>query len=87
MISLINRRNGLRRNGDSFMYYIGVDLGGTNIAVGIVSEDGKIIAKKSVKTLAERHFEEIIQDMADCALSLLKDVYKRQFSSRSACAG
>ena len=28
------------------MYYIGVDLGGTNIAVGIVDKEGKILAKK-----------------------------------------
>ena len=27
------------------MYYIGIDLGGTNIAVGLVSEDGKILRK------------------------------------------
>jgi len=55
------------------MYYVGVDLGGTNIAVGIVTYEGKIIAKKSVKTMAERPFEEIIKDMADCTLSLLKE--------------
>ena len=55
------------------MYYVGVDLGGTNIAVGIVTYEGKIIAKKSVKTMAERPFEEIIKDMADCTLALLKE--------------
>ena len=31
-------------------YKIGIDLGGTNIAVGIVTEEGEIAAKKSVKT-------------------------------------
>ncbi len=31
-------------------YAVGVDLGGTNIKVGIVSESGKIISKTSVKT-------------------------------------
>ena len=31
-------------------YYIGVDLGGTNIAAGIVNEDGEILFRKSVKT-------------------------------------
>lgn len=55
------------------MYYVGIDLGGTNIAVGIVTEDGKIIAKKSVKTLADRFFEEIIADMAECTLALLSE--------------
>ena len=28
------------------MYYLGVDLGGTNIFVGLVDENGKIISKK-----------------------------------------
>lgn len=55
------------------MYRIGVDLGGTNIAVGIVNEEGKIIAKKSVKTGSDRPFSEIMKDMADCILSLLKE--------------
>lgn len=32
------------------MYYLGVDVGGTNIAVGIVNEENKIIAKASQKT-------------------------------------
>ena len=27
------------------MYYLGVDLGGTNIFVGLVDENGKIISK------------------------------------------
>lgn len=31
-------------------YYIGVDVGGTNIACGVVGEDGKIIARSKVKT-------------------------------------
>lgn len=47
------------------MYYIGIDLGGTNIAVGLVSEDGKIVADMSVPTRAERDWREIVADMAD----------------------
>lgn len=46
------------------MYYIGVDLGGTNIAAGIVGSDYKIIKKGSVPTVASRDGEEIIKDMA-----------------------
>ena len=44
--------------------YIGIDLGGTNIAIGIVDDNGKIIAKNSTPTLAERGYKEIIKDMA-----------------------
>ena len=54
-------------------YKIGIDLGGTNIAVGIVTEDGAILAKKSVKTGSQRPFEEIVKDMADCTTSLLEE--------------
>lgn len=32
------------------MYYLGIDLGGTNVAAGVVSEDFKIAAKASVPT-------------------------------------
>ena len=32
------------------MYYLGIDLGGTNIAAGIVDEKYNIIKKKSVPT-------------------------------------
>lgn len=48
--------------------YIGIDLGGTNIAAGLVTEDGRIVAKDSVPTLKERHYSEIVKDMADLAV-------------------
>ncbi len=54
-------------------YKIGIDLGGTNIAVGIVTLDGAILAKKSVKTGAQRPFEDIVKDMADCTLAVLDE--------------
>ena len=47
------------------MYYIGIDLGGTNIAVGLVDDSGKILADLSVPTKAERNWREIVKDMAD----------------------
>ena len=52
------------------MFYIGIDLGGSNIKAGAVDADGKILAKGSVKTQAERPYEEICADMA----ALAKDV-------------
>lgn len=45
--------------------YIGVDLGGTNIAVGAVDSGGKILAKDSVPTLRGRGYREIVKDMAE----------------------
>ena len=44
--------------------YIGVDLGGTNIAIGIVSANGHILHQGSTPTLKERPIEEIVKDMA-----------------------
>ena len=46
------------------MYYIGVDLGGTNIAAGIVDEKGNLLRKASIPTGAEREADEVIKDMA-----------------------
>ena len=44
--------------------YIGIDLGGTNIAVGAVDGDGKMLAKDSLPTLSKRDYKEIVKDMA-----------------------
>lgn len=53
------------------MYTIGVDLGGTNIAVGICDQNLNIIEKASVPTGAERSGELIVKDMADLAAKLI----------------
>ncbi len=55
------------------MYSIGIDLGGTNIAAGVVDETGLIICKESVPTLRERSYQEIIKDMAMLALKLINE--------------
>lgn len=54
------------------MYKIGIDLGGTNIAAGIVDENYKIIAKGSVPTNADRDAELIIKDMGTLCNDLIK---------------
>ena len=45
-------------------YYIGIDLGGTNIVAGVVNESYEILAKASVKTNLPRPEQEIAADMA-----------------------
>ena len=53
------------------MYRIGIDLGGTNIAVGLVDEDYNIVVKKSTPTRAnERSADEIAKDMAALCVSV-----------------
>ncbi len=53
--------------------YIGIDLGGTNIAIGIVDNDGNILKKGSRPTERTRHYSEIVKDMAELSLELTKD--------------
>ncbi len=45
------------------MYRIGVDLGGTNIAVGLVDENNTILVKRSRPTNPKRSSEEIADDI------------------------
>lgn len=45
------------------MYVFGIDLGGTNIAVGLLNEKYEMIAHDSTPTLVERGFDAIIDDM------------------------
>ena len=54
------------------MYTIGVDLGGTNIAIGLCDENLKIVDKGSVPTKAAREPELIIKDMAELAGAIIK---------------
>ena len=46
------------------MYRIGVDLGGTNIAVGLVNEKMELVCKSSTPTGATRPGKEIVADIA-----------------------
>ena len=52
------------------MYYIGIDLGGTNIAAGIVDETGAIVCQTSTPTLKERPITEIMDDMTRLCFEL-----------------
>lgn len=47
------------------MYSIGIDLGGTNIKVGVVNEDFKIVGKSNIKTNLPRPAEEIADSIAE----------------------
>lgn len=54
-------------------YYIGIDLGGTNIKAGVVNENYEIIAKASTKTLCPRPAKEIADDMAKVSIEACKN--------------
>jgi len=53
--------------------YIGIDIGGTSVKVGIVNEDGKIIAKDSVATRVDKGVAVIMSDIVSLAKKLLKE--------------
>ena len=44
------------------MHYLGIDLGGTHIACGVVDEQGQIVAVCEAPTKPERPYQEVIAD-------------------------
>ncbi|MFI3226115.1 MAG: ROK family protein [Clostridia bacterium] len=54
-------------------YYLGIDLGGTNIAFGVADENKNLFVKHSIKTNAKRPYEEIIEDMAKTSIEFLQN--------------
>lgn len=55
------------------MYKIGVDLGGTNIAVGVIDSDNKIIGISKRKTNTPRPAKEIFDDINLCIADAITD--------------
>lgn len=53
-------------------YYIGIDLGGTNIVAGVVDEQFRLLAKANDKTRVGRPAKEIAQTMAQTAREAAK---------------
>lgn len=52
------------------MYYIGLDIGGTNLKAGAVDESGNIIGEASIPTGANRPQDEVFHDI----VSLIREV-------------
>ncbi|MGN1110465.1 MAG: ROK family protein [Oscillospiraceae bacterium] len=55
------------------MYNIGIDLGGTNIKVGLVDENYNIVAKASVKTNLPRPADEICGSIVEAVWTVLNE--------------
>ena len=53
--------------------YLGVDLGGTGIKIGLVDEKGSILHKDSCPTQAMEDYKIIVKDMADLIKKILND--------------
>src|SRR2546422_6753254 len=52
---------------------IGLDVGGTKIAAGLVTPDGKIIARRVMPTLTQRGGEAVLEDALALAASLREE--------------
>ena len=57
------------------MYYLGIDLGGTNIAAGVVNEQYQIIGRSKTKTHVPCSEEEMCSQLA--CFGRCKHCYKR----------
>lgn len=55
------------------MYYLGVDLGGTNISIGVVDENYNIVGRAVNPTGADRDYGDIIADMAKTAYEAIEN--------------
>ena len=55
------------------MYRIGIDLGGTNIAAGIVNSEFKIVAKASVPTVVTEGADKVASDIANLCKKITAD--------------
>ena len=55
------------------MYNIGIDLGGTNIKVGLVDENYRIVAKATAKTNLPRPAEEICDSIVETVWTVLNE--------------
>lgn len=65
------------------MYYIGIDLGGTNIKGGVMDEQGKVLISKSYKTISERGSNAVVDDM----IKLVEDIISSSKIKREEIGG
>ena len=54
-------------------YFIGIDLGGTNIKLGCFDEDLKLVSRTSVPTNVDMGPEAVIENMSAAAMDMIKD--------------
>lgn len=55
-------------------FFVGVDVGGTNIKLGIVDDSGQTVARNSVPTLEPQGPEEAMERVAACLDTMVEDI-------------
>lgn len=58
---------------ENVRYFIGIDLGGTNVATAVVDQNGKIYGRGHRKTMPNRPTEELFADIAAAAREAVTD--------------
>ena len=56
------------------MFYIGIDVGGTGIKLGVTDESGRILSKSETPTLVGRPYQDIIRDMGQYILKTVAEI-------------
>jgi len=63
------------------MYYVGVDIGGTEIKAGLVSEKAEIILKKSISTPKNADYTILAKSIAELVYTIISDVTMAEVKS------
>ena len=62
-----------RANASADQSVVGIDLGGTNMMIGIVDPSGQVVARKKVDTDATKGADDVIQRMAMAVSAVISD--------------
>ena len=60
------------------MYYVGIDMGGMSIKIGICDSEGKLFMKRSIPTRCQDGADAIVHDMVDGYKALVKEFGDRK---------
>lgn len=69
----MSRKNFWHWKGEIKMYAVGADIGGTAVKIGILNEDGKIIAKSQIPTRQDNKCGFVLKDTADEIKRLMEE--------------
>src|SRR5438309_1658945 len=61
-------------------YALGIDIGGTNTAFGIVNGTGDIVAQGSMRTAGHNHVQDYIADLRQKVMPLIDGVGKHNMA-------
>ena len=56
------------------MKVLGIDLGGTNVAMAVVNENGEILVRKTIETKVQEGFEKVVERISKAANEVINEV-------------